>query len=114
MKRQLGALDFQQFPLPMHPAGKAGETAAGANDAMARDEHGNGIGSASAADGAGGLGAADSAGEFTIAGRASDGDAQQRTPSVLLEISTSGEIQRWQDFWCFADKYGFERASGLA
>ena len=114
MKRQLHAFDFQQFHLPMHPAGEAGEAAAGANDAMARDDHGNGIGPASAAYGAGGLGAADSTGEFTIAARTAGGDAQQRTPSLLLESSAGGEIQRRQDCWCFADEYGFERGGGLA
>ena len=56
MKRQLDALNLEQFHLPMHAAGKAGEAAAGANDTMARDEHGDGIGPASAADGAGRLG----------------------------------------------------------
>ena len=114
MKRQLHAFDFQQFHLPMHPAGEAGEAAAGANDAMARDEYGNGIGSASAAYGTGGLGAVDSTGEFTIAARAPGGNAQQRTPSLLLESSAGGEIQRRQEFWCFADEYGFERSGGLA
>ena len=76
MKRQLHAFDFQQFHLPMHPAGESGEAAAGANDAVARDDHGNGIGPASAAYGAGGLGPADSTGEFTIAACTSGGDAQ--------------------------------------
>ncbi len=70
MKRQLGVLYFQQFHLPMHPPGKASETAVGANDAVARDEHGNGIGPASAADGAGRLGAADSTGDSDPSGTA--------------------------------------------
>jgi len=98
----------------MHAAGEADEATVGTNDAMAREEYGNGIGSASAAYGTGGLGAVDSTGEFTIAARTPGGNAQQRTPSLLLESSAGGEIQRRQDFWCFADEYGFERSGGLA
>ena len=77
MKRQLHALDFQEFHLPIHTAGEADEAAVCTNDAMAWDEYGNGIGSASPAYGAGGFGAVDSTGEFPIAARAPGGNTQQ-------------------------------------
>ena len=87
MKRQLGALNLEQFHLPMHTARKAGEAAAGANDTMARDEYGNGIGPASAAHRAGRLGAANGAGEFAVAARAAKRNTQECTPDLLLECS---------------------------
>jgi len=63
----------------------AGEAAMFADDAMAGDDDGNGIGSAGAGDGANGLRAANAASDVGVGARLAGGDALEFFPDAALE-----------------------------
>ena len=81
---------------------------------MARDQDGNGIGAAGAADGAGGTGFADFSGDLGITAGAAGGDAAEGAPDVALKFRAGGQIERRQNPGCAAGKGVIEGIGGEA
>jgi hypothetical protein len=94
VRRWNHALEAQELPLPMEPAGEAAQTAAGGQDPMAWHENGDGIGAAGTPDRPGCGGIAGCPGHLRVAQGTAGGDLAQGAPHPLLEVRAAGEIDR--------------------
>jgi len=99
---KLNSFFRQQPSFPLQSAAETTDLFVGGKDAMARDEDGNRIGAARAANGAHGFRISDRRGNFTVTFRSARRQLQHFTPDGFLEISRAVPVQRRQRFWIFA------------
>src|SRR5690606_1501745 len=82
---KLDALQGQQLALDRQAAAVTGEAAVRADDAMAGNDHRDGVAAIRKTDGAHGVGIAESPRDLAVAHRAAIGNLAQRIPHALLE-----------------------------
>ncbi len=82
---KLPAFEGQKFFFDGQTAAVSGEPAVGADDAMAGDDDGNGIGAVGQSHSARGVGVADAASEFAVGDGFTVRDFNEFAPDFLLE-----------------------------
>jgi hypothetical protein len=85
-QRNLYSFKREQSPFPLQASRESAESAAGGNNAVARDQHRNRVRAAGAASGADGSRMSGRGGQFGISARASCWNAQEGPPNALLKL----------------------------
>jgi len=109
---KLAAFEGEELFLDRQAAAVAGEFAVAADDAMAGDDDGDGIGSIGEADGARGFGIADAAGEFAVGDGLAVGNVAEQLPDFLLKGRALGSEREVEGFE-FTAEVGAELADGF-
>ena len=113
--RQLERAGFaaEQQPFPLQSGGEAADAATASDDAVARDKHRDGIGSAGGADRPQSFGTADGAGYLGVGPGSAQGNLPQGLPDELLEFRPGREIQRRERLRGFAGQCETKRSGGF-